>query len=401
MFFSHIVYNDIKKTKKSMTNKTEKEQFLKLIDKYLEGKTSLEELKLLLNYYESFQKKNDWVEALGTEKSIKNKMLKSILDSLKDEKTKKPIIISLIKSNVFRYSVAATVLSFVLLNLFTKKPSSFENEGVLSQNKSIQIAAEKSFLTLNNGTEISLDNIQNYEGETLSISGKEIIYKTIKSNAKDVPYNYLTISRGEQFSLKLSDGTQVWLNSETKLKYPVSFINGEDRKVELVYGEAYFDVSPSTEHKGSRFKVFNQFQEIEVLGTEFNIKAYKDESKIFTTLVEGKVSIDVNGKKQNLIPSEQSVLNIKNSDININKVNVYNELSWKEGVFIFKDKSLYEIMKVISRWYDIDFVFEDKELENLTFNGKLLKSQTLEEILNFIKLNNIEFEIIDKMIIFK
>ena len=384
-----------------MTNKTEKEQFLKLIDKYLEGKTSLEELKLLLNYYESFQKKNDWVEALGTEKSIKNKMLKSILDSLKDEKTKKPIIISLIKSNVFRYSVAATVLSFVLLNLFTKKPSSFENEGVLSQNKSIQIAAEKSFLTLNNGTEISLDNIQNYEDETLSISGKEIIYKTIKSNAKDVPYNYLTISRGEQFSLKLSDGTQVWLNSKTKLKYPVSFINGEDRKVELVYGEAYFDISPSTEHKGSRFKVFNQFQEVEVLGTEFNIKAYKDESKIFTTLVEGKVSIDVNGKKQNLIPSEQSVLNIKNSDININKVNVYNELSWKEGVFIFKDKSLYEIMKVISRWYDIDFVFEDKELENSTFNGKLLKSQTLEEILNFIKLNNIEFEIIDKMIIFK
>ena len=384
-----------------MTNKTEKEQFLKLIDKYLEGKTSLEELKLLLNYYESFQKKNDWVEALGTEKSIKNKMLKSILDSLKDEKTKKPIIISLIKSNVFRYSVAATVLSFVLLNLFTKKSSSFENEGVLSQNKSIQIAAEKSFLTLNNGTEISLDNIQNYEGETLSISGKEIIYKTIKSNAKDVPYNYLTISRGEQFFLKLSDGTQVWLNSETKLKYPVSFVNGEDRKVELVYGEAYFDVSPSTEHKGSRFKVFNQFQEVEVLGTEFNIKAYKDESKIFTTLVEGKVSIDVNGKKQNLIPSEQSVLNIKNSDININKVNVYNELSWKEGVFIFKDKSLYEIMKVISRWYDIDFVFEDKELENSTFNGKLLKSQTLEEILNFIKLNNTEFEIIDKMIIFK
>jgi len=384
-----------------MTNKTEKEQFLKLIDKYLEGKTSLEELKLLLNYYESFQKKNDWVEALGTEKSIKNKMLKSILDSLKDEKTKKPIIISLIKSNVFRYSVAATVLSFVLLNLFTKKPSSFENERVLSQNKSIQIAAEKSFLTLNNGTEISLDNIQNYEGETLSISGKEIIYKTIKSNAKDVPYNYLTISRGEQFFLKLSDGTQVWLNSKTKLKYPVSFINGEDRKVELVYGEAYFDVSPSTEHKGSRFKVFNQFQEVEVLGTEFNIKAYKDESKIFTTLLEGKVSIDVNGKKQNLIPSEQSVLNIKNSDININKVNVYNELSWKEGVFIFKDKSLYEIMKVISRWYDIDFVFEDKELENSTFNGKLLKSQTLEEILNFIKLNNIEFEIIDKMIIFK
>ena len=87
------------------------------------------------------------------------------------------------------------------------------------------------------------------------------------------------------FFVKLSDGTQIWLNSESKLKYPVNFKEGEPRKVELVYGEAYFDVSPSSEHNGSSFKVYNQSQEIEVLGTEFNIKAYRDETNIYTNFI--------------------------------------------------------------------------------------------------------------------
>ena len=100
----------------------------------------------------------------------------------------------------------------------------------------------------------------------------------------------------------MSDGTQVWLNSESQLKYPVNFIKGQTRQVELVYGEAYFDVSPSVEHNGAKFKVFNQSQEVEVLGTEFNVKAYKDETNIYTTLVEGRVVIDNGALKQSLLP---------------------------------------------------------------------------------------------------
>ena len=148
----------------------------------------------------------------------------------------------------------------------------------------------------------------------------------------------------------LSDGTKVWLNSESQLKYPVAFNDGETRQVELVYGEAYFDVSPSTAHKGARFKVFNQSQEVEVLGTEFNIKAYKDETNIYTTLVEGKVAISAAGKNQILKPNQQSNLNLETGSIEITTVDVYNETTWIDGIFSFENKPLKEILKVLSRW---------------------------------------------------
>src|SRR5690606_40703343 len=119
------------------------------------------------------------------------------------------------------------------------------------------------------------DSIQTHNAIS---NGEEIIYNN--NTSRQLVYNYLTIPRGGQFQLTLSDGTRVWLNSETQIKYPVSFTDGESRQVELVYGEAYFEVSHSTEHKGSDFIVYNQNQEVQVLGTEFNIKAYKDDSNI-------------------------------------------------------------------------------------------------------------------------
>src|SRR5690606_21483982 len=114
-------------------------------------------------------------------------------------------------------------------------------------------------------------------------SGDELVYDSdskIKDTENGPIYNYLTIPRGGHFFVQLSDGTQVWLNSESKLKYPVKFQNGKTREVELVYGEAYFKVSPSTGHNGSSFHVLTKFQEVDVLGTEFNIKAYNGEDEI-------------------------------------------------------------------------------------------------------------------------
>lgn len=217
---------------------------------------------------------------------------------------------------------------------------------------------------------------------------------------KKIVYNYLTIPRGGQFQLKLSDGTEVWLNSETQLKYPVTFIEGETRQVELVYGEAYFEVSPSTNHNGAKFKVRTLMQEVEVLGTEFNIKAYKEETNIYTTLVEGKVVI-VNGfDNQYLIPNQQSNLNLKNNTITIRSVDAYSETSWKKGLFSFKSTPLKEIMKVLSRWYDVNVVFSNPEIENIKFNGVLSKNQTIKEILTTIKNTHFikDYDITDKKI---
>jgi len=164
----------------------------------------------------------------------------------------------------------------------------------------------------------------------------------------------------------------------------VNFQKGETRKVELVYGEAYFDVSPSAEHGGSKFQVINQAQEVEVLGTEFNIRAYKDETNLFTTLVEGKIAVSTMNKKEILTPNQQLKLDVANNTIAVSEVDIYFEILWKAGVFSFKNKPLKDIMKVLARWYEIEVVFEDDGLEKVVFNGTLKKNLSIVDIMETI-----------------
>lgn len=262
---------------------------------------------------------------------------------------------------------------------------------------------EKAILTLEDGSNITLEKGKKYVSNNLNSNGEKLVYNSgANSKSKNV-FNYLTIPRGGQYFVKLADGTKVWLNSGSRLKYPVAFVEGKMREVELVYGEAYFDVSPSTDHKGAKFKVLNQNQEVEVFGTEFNIKAYRDDDNVYTTLVEGKVTVNLEGKKRFLKPSQRSVLDINNQMITISNVDVYNEISWKEGVFSFDDLTLKEITKVLSRWYDVDFVFMNESLGNEKFVGVLDKNQNLVDILLTIKNFGIirEYKIKDKTIMLK
>jgi ferric-dicitrate binding protein FerR (iron transport regulator) len=270
-------------------------------------------------------------------------------------------------------------------------------------NNNIEVGSDKATLTLEDGSQVSLERGSTYQTQNAHSNGEEIVYLPKEGNITKVANNILTIPRGGLFHLVLSDKSEVWLNSESQLKYPVSFVKGQPRKVELVYGEGYFVVSPSTEHGDAKFIVANQSQEIEVLGTEFNIKAYKDESNIYTTLVEGKVSVSTSTTKKMLKPSQQANLNLIDNSMDIGTVNVYSEISWKDGVFSFRRKPLLEIMKVLSRWYDIDVNFEDPKLEKALFNGALGKDQNIEDILNTIKNFGVikDYEIINKTILLK
>ena len=304
---------------------------------------------------------------------------------------------------VFKYAAAAVIV-FGLGYFFQQ--DSFNTpieETPIIVSTTIEPGTDKATLTLEDGSQLVLEKGESFQTQSANSNGEEIIYDAGKQNSSEVVYNYLTIPRGGQFHVVLSDGTEVWLNSESQLKYPVAFIEGETRQVELVYGEAYFDVSPSTEHNGAKFKVVNQAQEVEVLGTEFNVKAYKDEVYIYTTLVEGKVAVNFDSKTQDLLPSEQSNYNPITKDLVITEVDVYNEISWKDGVFSFERKPLKEIMKVLSRWYDMEVVFENKSLEDVRFFGVLGKDQKIEEILETIKKFKIieEYEIKAKTIILK
>lgn len=371
---------------KSMDTNYNKQDFQELIEKYLDGKISLEEVKLLVNYYHSFNLDNDWVEELGPEEPIKNRMLINILEAIQDEEPQERGVIRLFKSNIFKYAVAAAVLLFVFFNaVYNQESFQAVKSSQTAVSNSIKIGTDKATLTTEDGQTIVLEKGKSFTSKNLVSNGKELVYAKTNSSKAAIAYNYLTIPRGGEFFVKLADGTQVWLNSESKLKYPVSFVEGETRKVELVYGEAYFSVSPSTAHKGAKFQVLTGLQEVEVIGTQFNIKAYRNEDIIYTTLVEGKVAVEIADQKELLKPNQQLTLNKLNKNRVISEVDVYSETAWKKGLFAFQNKNLKEIMQVLSRWYDVDVVFEDKSLENIEFKGVLNKNQNMEEILNLIK----------------
>ena len=311
-----------------------------------------------------------------------------------------------LQKNYTKYlKYAAAVLIFISAGYFISKNEVGIDKNVAAE-KIIQIGTDKATLTLEDGSEVVLEKGHVYASKTANSNGKKIIYKNAQNNAKEttinIAYNYLTIPRGGEFFVQLSDSTKVWLNSETKIKFPVKFRKGAVREVELIYGEAYFDVSSSEKHYGASFKVFTQFQVAEVLGTAFNIKAYKDENEIATTLVEGKVSVNLNDKKEILMPTQQLNYNTNNKTFTILTVNTDFETSWHKGYFSFTGKPLKEIMKFISRWYDIDIEFENKLNENIKFNGSLSRNQNIENILLTIKnTNNINYEIKSDKIIIK
>lgn len=309
------------------------------------------------------------------------------------------------KFHFVKYAAAAILVGFLVTTYFFKdavfnKPVQVTPPIVKQDKKATESGTDKATLTLANGSQIALVNGTSLKTQNAKSNGAGIVYDA-NENTNKIIYNYLTIPRGGKFFIKLSDGTQVWLNSETKLKFPVAFIEGQPREVELVYGEAYFAVSPSTKHKGAHFKVLSNKQLVDVIGTEFNIKAYKDEVNSYTTLVEGKVAVNIGTRKLKLTPNQQLSLNTETSNPVVKNVDVYNEISWKEGVFSFEKITLKDMMKVLSRWYDVDFVFKNKAIENEIFDGVLRKTQTLDEILKSIKNFKIikNYEIKDQQVI--
>ncbi|MBC8769571.1 DUF4974 domain-containing protein [Arenibacter sp. BSSL-BM3] len=268
----------------------------------------------------------------------------------------------------------------------------------------IVVGTDKAILTLENGDEVALEKGKKYQTGKVSSNGEELVYadKGQSEVGDKVPlYNYLTIPRGGQFFVKLSDGTEVWLNSETKLKYPVKFTDGISRQVELIYGEAYFKVSPSTVNKGAAFQVLTKSQEIDVLGTEFNLKAYNNDPVMATTLVVGKVKIKKGEVTETLMPNQQATISHESDKIDIEEIDVSQEISWVKGLFSFNEKPLVEIMTVLSRWYDTEVIFENAKQKNFVFTGILERTKAVEDILKLIEATSegqLKFEINDKTI---
>ena len=219
----------------------------------------------------------------------------------------------------------------------------------------------------------------------VDVAGKSLSYQDKQSIDAISKPNVLLVPRGEYFSVQLSDGSKVWLNSETILKYP-SVFSGDLREVEFT-GEAYFEIAKDPNRP---FVIHTQDQKIEVLGTAFNVTSYSDEEKIVTTLVEGKVELEMtSGEKVILEPNEQSVLYKSNGIISKSTVNVESYVSWRHGVMYFEQLELEELLSRVSRWYDLEIRFENQEMKSKKFTGEIARYEEVTQFLEMLETSGI------------
>ena len=215
-----------------------------------------------------------------------------------------------------------------------------------------------------------------------------IIGVAIKSNffkSANSSWVKINVPNGQMTRLTLSDGSKVWLNSESTFKYSTNF-SDENRNVYLS-GEAYLEIASD---KSSSFTVKTSYMDVEVLGTKFNVRAYKEDNAFRTSLIEGKVALNTNDKKNNntrLSPGDMARYNKKRKTLKVNEIpgNAEESISWVNGRYYFHNEELAEILKIASRWYDTEFIVKGKKLKNTRFTGVIKKDYPPEQLLKLIK----------------
>lgn len=314
------------------------------------------------------------------------------------------------------YVAAASVIAVLLVigyKWYGERKMGSETEApVIVQNNDVQPGQFKAKLTLDDGSVIILDSAAN--GKLVQQGGTHIINKDgqllykEESKVDKVFFNTLTTAKGETYGTVLSDGSHVWLNSQSSIRYPVPF-DGDIRKVEIK-GEAYFEIASSVAilangKKGKRpFLVNASGLEVEVLGTHFNINSYGDEDVIKTTLLEGKVKVvpaNVKGEKQALIlePGQQASLNKQTQELNkLDDIDVDEAVAWHYGYFQFNAANLQTVLRQLVRWYDVEVVYQGS-IPKREFWGKISRSNSLSQVLHTLETNNVHFKLEGKKIV--
>jgi len=256
-------------------------------------------------------------------------------------------------------------------------------------------------LTLANGKKILINdalagNIASESGVKISKNADgQLIYEITNDNLGEIAYNTLSTTRGEQTQVRLPDGTLVFLNAESSLKYPTSFAGAKKRQVELI-GEGYFEVAKDKAHP---FIVKGEKQDVEVLGTHFNIESYPTSAQIKTTLLEGSVKVSSKtGITRILKPNQQLVLSTQHAEVK--EIEAEYEIAWKEGFFMFNNESLESIMEQVALWYNVEVVYEDASLKKETYVGTVNRFDKVSKVLSVLKKTDVaEFKIEQNKII--
>lgn len=324
-----------------------------------------------------------------------------------------------------RLSAAAALFIIMGLSVYfylNKTVTLNLTEGLTEQVHDAQPGGNKAYLTLDDGRRISLDSLEN---GLLANQGGILVDKTedgvLVYSVSNTPtfhsetYNKIETPKGGQYQIVLPDGTRVWLNAASQLRFPTNLKELAVRRVELI-GEAYFEVAQqqsaisgqqsegNNQHSPLKAKkpfiVMTDKQAVDVLGTHFNINAYADEVDVRTTLMEGSVKVRslVNNIHVLLSPGEESLL--RNENFKVQKIDVGERIDWKNGKFIFNNASLDDIMKKISRWYDLDIEYQQQVNRRETFSGTVSRFENVSKVLRRLELTGeVQFEIKDHKII--
>jgi transmembrane sensor len=325
----------------------------------------------LEQYIADFKLTDDWQPEMGDRQQLKQQILNRLHDEIAPAKPK-----------IFRikyWAAAASVLLVLSAGLWVWQHRTPANLVAAQTSPKglrniILPGSNKATLTLADGSVLNLDISKK---GTLSRQGNvavnktadgQLVYDTTKSNnhALVAGYNTVATPRGGQYQLVLADGTKVWLNAATTLKFPPVFA-GKERRVELS-GEAYFEVA---KNKEKPFKVTVNGMAVEVLGTHFNIMGYNDDKTVQTTLLEGSVKLTSSSQTAMLVPGQQGTMaNQQNTSFRVQNVNTDDAVAWKNGYFTFRNEDIAGVMKKVSRWYDVDINYRGN-LANRTFGGSV------------------------------
>ena len=247
-------------------------------------------------------------------------------------------------------------------------------------------------LTVASGDVYHLDSLNQVDLVTslAENNGKEVVFtdRQLEESVGEIRYNKVEIPRGGEYQIVLGDGTRVYLNAQTELRFPESFANSEQRLVYLS-GEAYFEVA---KNPSKPFIVQCKDYAVKVLGTSFNVNSYEGDETSKTTLATGKVEIDMDGKQTILKPGQQAI--IKDGEVNVREVDVEGYTTWMYENFRFKSESIQEIMTKLSRWYTIDVFYMNEAVKNYHFTGYLPRYAKIADVLELLSLTtNIKFDV--------
>lgn len=376
--FSQTIYSN----KAYMAAKYNKEYLEQLAAKVLEGKATEAEKVFLQAYYDAFDKGEEFTEGIsGQDREIlKNEIRSSLLAGMDVPKGK---VIPFYRRIVVQAAAAAAILLIGLLT-FSYLHRPVQPIAVTSgiNENDIPPGSDKAILTLSNGQQVILTGAKNgqlaTEGNTsITKSGEgEVIYNEKNGSSGALTYNTISTPRGGQFKISLPDGSRVWLNAASSITFPASF-PGNERKVQVT-GEVYFEVA---HNKAKPFRVAFEQQVVEVMGTHFNINAYKEEPVLKTTLLEGKINLVSKQQSVILSPGQQAGVKRSVEGITVSTVDLKEAAAWKDGLFVFHKATIQEVMRTAARWYDVEVEYGG-DLEQRRFGGTISRYKNISELLD-------------------